>query len=702
MTAISNFDRPELLAPAGSYESLTAAVRCGADAVYLGGGAFNARNNADNFDDDALITAVDYCHSRDVKVYFALNTLVREGEMDSALLMAKRACEAGVDALILQDAGLARRIRACSPEAVLHASTQMSCHSPAGVRALREFGFSRVVLSREMSEAEIAQCTGLGVGLEVFVHGALCMSVSGQCLMSAMLGGRSGNRGLCAQPCRLPFTAKNYVPDEGDAALSLRDLSLMEHVGRLSKLGIESLKIEGRMKRPEYVAAAVTCYAAAVRGQRPDPQSIEDLQAVFSRSGFTDGYFTGRREHMFGTRRIEDVTAAAPVLGRLRQSYATQPQCVAVEMVFRMKSGAPVALAVRDGKGCAVAVTGDVPQTAVSLETGAERICSQLKKTGGTPFYVTDIECDIDPGLALPLSVVNALRREALERLLKKRGGSCSVKFDLSAVPEQPAIRASGTFSRGEHSRLVVRVPHSDMLPGNAEYDMAIVPLDTSEKVLRELCAKAAIAVEIPRALFGVEHRIADQLKIAAGAGVTMALCNNVAASSLAKNAGLDVLAGFGMGITNSDSLLHWAGQGASAAVLSCELSFSQMDFASGRGVPWGIFAYGRIPLMLVRCCPVKSENGGCNGCNGSGVLTDRMGVRFPVTCGGTCLSAEVLNSVPIYLADRMNELPKTDFLYLHFTNEQPDDVSRIIWEYRHGGRAPEQFTRGMTKKGVI
>jgi len=702
MTPVLNFDRPEILAPAGSYESLTAAVRCGADAVYLGGDAFNARNNADNFDDDTLMTAVDYCHSRDVKVYFALNTLIRENEMDSALLMAKRACEIGVDALILQDAGLARRIRACAPDAVMHASTQMSCHSPAGVLALRECGFSRVVLSREMSEAEIVQCTGLGVGLEVFVHGALCMCVSGQCLMSAVLGGRSGNRGLCAQPCRLPFTAKNQVPADGDAVLSLRDLSLVEHVGRLSKLGIESLKIEGRMKRPEYVAAAVTCYAAAVRGQQPSPQNIEDLQAVFSRSGFTDGYFTGRREDMFGTRRMEDVTAAAPVLSRLRQSYASQPQCVAVEMVFRMKAGAPVALAVRDGNGCAVAVTGELPQTAVSVETGAERICSQMKKTGGTPFYVTDIECDIDSGLSVPLSAVNALRREALELLLKKRGGSSNVDFDLSAVLEQPVVHASKSLRRGERSRLVVRVPHGDMLPNNAEYDMAVVPLVTPEKALRELCAKVAIAVEIPRALFGAEQRIADLLEIAAHAGATAALCNNVAAPPLAKAAGLKVLAGFGMGITNSDSLLHWAGQGTSAAVLSSELSFPQMNFAGGRGVPWGVFAYGRLPLMLVRCCPIKSRNGSCNGCNGTGMLTDRMGVRFPVTCGGTRLSAEVLNSVPVYLADRMNEMPKTDFLYLHFTDEQPADVSRIIWEYRYGGRAPEQFTRGMTKKGVI
>ncbi|MBO5928591.1 MAG: U32 family peptidase, partial [Clostridia bacterium] len=292
---------PELLSPVGSWESLVAAVYTGADAVYLGVGSFNARRHAQNFSvtDESSATsslreAVAFCHARGVKVHVTLNTLVTDKEFPEALNIAEAACACGVDALIVQDRGLARRIHAAAPDMPLHASTQLSCHSPAGVKRLKEIGFSRVVLAREMSKKEIAACADLGVELEVFVHGALCMSVSGQCLLSAMLGGRSGNRGLCAQPCRLPFAA-GHRPTADEAALSLKDNSLYSHIDELKKLGIASLKIEGRMKRPEYVSAATAALRRILDGKSPDEQLTDDLGAVFSRSGFTDGYFIGKR-----------------------------------------------------------------------------------------------------------------------------------------------------------------------------------------------------------------------------------------------------------------------------------------------------------------------------------------------------------------------------------------------------------------------
>ena len=379
---------PEILAPAGSPEALRAAVRCGADAVYLGASAFNARQGAHNFDTAALREAVSYCHARGVAVHLTLNTLVRQDELHAALKVAEEACVLGVDALIVQDVGLARRIRAAAPGMALHAATQLSCHTPSGVRFLRDSGFSRVVLAREMSRDEIAACAGQGCELEVFVHGALCMCVSGQCYLSAMLGGRSGNRGLCAQPCRLPFAPADSGrrAREGEAALSLRDLSLQAYGADLAALGVDSLKIEGRLKRPEYVAAAVSVYRAAVRGEAPAPGLSEYLQAVFSRSGFTDGYYADQRGGgMFGTRRREDVQAAAPVLSRLERLYDKETGRVPVTLTFAMTAD-EATLTAADSEGRTVTVAGDPPQPAVNHPLDAERAAASWARRGAPPF----------------------------------------------------------------------------------------------------------------------------------------------------------------------------------------------------------------------------------------------------------------------------------------------------------------------------
>ena len=371
-------------------EALTAAIRGGADAVYLGAVSFNARRNAHNFDAAALCEAAALCHSRGVKLYLTLNTLIRQDEIPDAVRLAEQACQLGLDALIIQDVGLAARIRAAAPEMPLHASTQLSCHTPAGVRELRDMGFSRVVLAREMSRDEIAACAGQGVELEVFVHGALCMSVSGQCYLSAVLGGRSGNRGLCAQPCRLPFTAVRSKADSDERALSLRDLSLYEFVGDMAEIGVSSLKIEGRMKRPEYVAAASRCFSMArdalfSPGQKgADSELLSDLQSVFSRSGFTNGYYTARRDSsMFGARTYEDVTAAAPVLKRLARLYDKEVPRVPVSLTFTMKTGEPPD---RTGSGERRHGYGDMPERAVRLPLDGSRAKRSLKKPEA-PLY---------------------------------------------------------------------------------------------------------------------------------------------------------------------------------------------------------------------------------------------------------------------------------------------------------------------------
>ena len=671
----------ELLAPAGSWDAMVAAVRAGADAVYLGAGSFNARRHAQNFsvraNEDAtpsLAEAVAFCHARGVKVYVTLNTLVLDRELPDALEVAKAACQCGTDALILQDRGLARRIRACAPDMPLHASTQMTCHTPAGVRQLRDLGFSRVVLAREMSKAEIAACAEIGCELEVFVHGALCMSVSGQCELSAMLGGRSGNRGLCAQPCRLPF-AVGHRPDGDEAALSLKDNSLYGHIPELVTMGVASLKIEGRMKRPEYVAAATAVLRDFLDGRKPDPQTIEDLRAVFSRTGFTDGYFTGvRDENLFGKRRMEDIAPPA-VLNRLAHLYNRERQAVPVNLTLTAE---PLTLTAEDRDGHTVTLADtDIPKMDNLLD--ADRLVAQLQKTGGTPFVVATATAE---PAAVPLSAVNALRRRALEELLEMRSKPEPIAFRNTAT--SPAFLPNGLL----HG-LVARVESLEQITGEA--DAWIVPLGKRPEV-------PLWGVEIPRGLFGREAIVQKQLERAAADGAAFALCNTIGAIPLAKAAGLAPVAGSFLHILNEESLSSVAEDGAEATVLSFELTFPQMRFAEGKGCV-GIFAYGRQPLMLLRACPVSAAVG-CLSCGGSSTLTDRRGTEFPVRCAGEC--SELLNAVPLYLADMLSALPTYDFLYLHFTDEAPARVSRVLDQYRNGGKPPADFTRGLYKRGVL
>ena len=674
-------NKPEVLSPAGSYESLVAAVRAGADAVYLGVGMFNARRNARNFtiestDTEAcsLAEAVSFCHTRGVKVHLALNTLVRDREMAEALRIAEAACACGVDAFIVQDRGLARVLHAAAPQMPLHASTQLSCHTPAGVEALQKAGFSRVVLAREMSKNEIAACRDLGCELEVFVHGALCMSVSGQCELSALLGGRSGNRGLCAQPCRLPF-AVGHAPREGEAALSLKDQSLYHHLDELRELEIDSLKIEGRMKRPEYVAAATAVLRQLIDGDSPDAQLVEDLAAVFSRSGFTDGYFTGKRDaSMFGSRRGEDV-AAPTVLSRLARLYDRETPRVPVKLTL---TDMPLTVTATDGDGHTAKVSAppDTPQLDRALDN--DRIAAQLAKTGGTPFKA---EVAVQATPSVPLSALNAMRREVLEVLAEQRGRAVPVPYTGQAPQED-------TLPQGLLSGLVARVEKAEQICGAA--DAWIVPLGCTPNV-------PYWGVEIPRGLFGREEITRRALREAAEAGASFALCNNVGAVPLAREAGLAAVAGAFWNITNPQALSAAAEDGAKAAVLSFELTFPQMRFAENCGCT-GMFAYGRQPLMLLRNCPVSAVKG-CSACGGNGELTDRMGARFPVHCYGGC--SELLNAVPLYLGDRLHELPKLAFSYLHFTDEAPERVAEVLEEYRHGGTPPAAFTRGLYKRGV-
>lgn len=663
----------EILAPAGSMESLIAGVRSGANAVYLGGKLFNARRNAGNFDNEELKEAVLYCHNRNVKVYLAINILISDAEMEEAYHAVKQALQAGVDAFIIQDTGLAKMIREHFPDARLHASTQMSIMSPAGVKFAKSLGFDRIVLPREMNLNEISEIRkSTDLELELFVHGALCMSVSGQCYLSSMLGSRSGNRGLCAQPCRLPFTSKS---DPNEYALSLKDLSITEHLDKLD--GITSLKIEGRMKRPEYVSAAVTAVKKAVEGISTATDS-HNLRSVFSRSGFTDGYLTGHTgRDMFGTRQKEDVVSANEVLKTIEKNYARENPLVKMDMRFVCKKGEPCSLTAA-ALGKAVTVKGDIPEAALNKPITEESLVNRLSKLGGTPFYADKMEIDLDGGLILPVSKINELRRRAVEEIEKPPKITVRAKpFEKKKFTEKNSI-----------PYFTASFKHAGQIPDRHPFRHVFIPLDSSLEDFTGNCA----GVVLPRGLFGIENEMTERLNTLKKAGVTKALCGNYGSYQLARELGFEVFGDFGLNIYNSES----ANQ-INNPILSFELTLKQANRIAAQNT--GVIVYGRIPLMLTRNCPVQSGAGHCAN-KGDCRLTDRKGYEFPVICSDyPCV--ELLNSVPVCLSDVMDEV-KTDFAHFYFSTESKKEVEKIIRMYENGEKPDFKFTRGLYRRGTI
>ncbi len=407
----------EILAPCGGEDCLPAALNTGADAVYFGTTAFSARKNAKNFTPEQTREAVRLCHASGVKVHIAMNTLLFDGEIEKAVETAAALFEMGADALIVQDLGFAKRLRAEIPELPLHASTQMTIASAAGAEFARRAGFSRVVLAREMSLAEIERVVkNVEIETEVFVHGALCVCLSGQCLMSAMYGGRSGNRGMCAQPCRL-----DHVCGGRHSVLSLKDLSAVTLLPRLNEIGVTSAKIEGRMKRPEYVAAAVSACRAVLAGKEPD---LESLRAAFSRGGFTASYLDGSLRDMQGVRTKEDVQASEGILKELRRLYDKPYKRFRADIAAQLRTGQPITAEVSCAGVSFYYDSGIVPGKAVNRSVTAAEVCERLSKMGGTVFEAGRITCEADSGLCVSAAELNAVRRGILaaaeEKIIQK------------------------------------------------------------------------------------------------------------------------------------------------------------------------------------------------------------------------------------------------------------------------------------------
>jgi len=676
----------EILAPAGGMEHLVAAVRSGADAVYLGTGNFNARRNAPNFDEKTLKEAVSYCHVRSVKVYVTLNTLVLDREMDSLSREIGHIAESGADGAIVQDPGVAVMVKAQCPALALHASTQMTVHNISGAKALEDLGFTRVVLARELSREElikIAETTKLE--LEVFVHGALCMSVSGQCYLSSMLGERSGNRGLCAQPCRLNFTSGSR-----EYALSLKDLSLTSHIGELEDAGVSALKIEGRMKRPEYVAVAVTACKAAMRGEKPDMQT---LRSVFSRSGFTDGYFTGKRElDMFGSRTKEDVLSADSVLSGIAAGYRMETPLVPVDLHLSVQRDSPAILTVSDGTRTAVQ-NGSVPEEAVSRPLTEESARQSMQKTGGTPFFLRSFSSSIGDGLMLRISELNRLRKESLEQLLRTRGEINPLPFYPENSPAAGKRRIPSTREPELRIRLFKPSQITDYIAENAR--KIILPAEEIASY-PGLIARfpEKLVGELPLMVFpGAEDRLRNTLEDLRKEGLKAVIAGYIGTVRMAKELGFAVFGDYSLNVTNSFSCSVLQSMGVSDLTLSFELNLKQAK-ALRADLPLGLLAYGRLPLMTFRNCPARAITG-CAGCSGETAIRDRMRNSFPVTCRKS-VYAQLLNALPLYMGDKAAELYGLDFATLYFTVEDAAQCENIVRLYEAHTPYPGNHTRAL------
>ena len=707
---------PELLAPAGSPDALRAAIEGGADAVYLGGNGFNARAGAVNFGEEQMADAAALCRMYGVSLYVTLNTLLYDRECEAFLRYAATLYEIGVDAVIVADFGAMRLLRTYLPGLPVHASTQASVHSLAGAEAAARMGCRRVVLARELPLAEIAAVTAAApIETEVFLHGALCVSHSGQCLFSSLVGGRSANRGECAQPCRLPYN--------GTYPISLRDLSLAPHVPALIGAGVASLKIEGRMKSPAYVYGVTSIYRRLLdEGRAATAEENRRLAALFSRGGFTDGYFCGKCERsMTGVRSEEDKSA----------SRALPPPPVGVRKLPARGSvllwegkAASFSIYLEDGREATC--HGAVPAPARSAPLTVDRVRERLSRTGGTPVLLppTAIAVSLDEGLNLSPGELNALRRGAMDALfappvrhapplpekkdlLPHSGGNAPVCTVLCLRAEQAdALRAAwraaapnGTDTGSDEEpqgRENTARQEKNVLPESAG-----ATAQAGATAARQTPPPGAPLLFLP--LFGYEeaHELPDgvylppvicerekedvraALRRARAAGIAYALCGNIGTIGPVREMGFTVIGDFRLNITNRAAAAEMREAGVAHAILSPELTLPQ-----ARDIGGGVLVYGRIPLMLTERCFVR-ENFGCGAC-GHAALRDRRGVSFPIVREYPHRGM-ILNSLPTYMGDRAAQLVDYRITATHFlfTVESGAECAAVWRAFRRGEALP-------------
>ena len=690
----------ELLSPAGGYDALVAAVQSGADAVYMGFGAFNARRSAKNFTDEDFASAVRYCHLRGVRVFLTLNTLVTDRELPQAAEALRNASRMGVDAVLVQDWGLLTLTQEIVPDLPIHASTQMSLFTLGGANEAAALGMERVVLARELCRDDIAEiCKGCGAEIEIFGHGALCMCYSGQCEMSAVLGQRSGNRGACAQPCRLPYGVN--APCRNGYPLSLKDANLSACLQDMERIGVDCLKIEGRMKRPEYVAVVTGIYRRLL-DERRQPTAAEGaaLEQAFSRSGFTDGYWRGKKgKAMFGTRP-ENAPEPKELFAEAREVYENGRENRKIPVILHLivRRGEPVRLggscAIHGGVTIALA-QGDAPEEARNRAVTAEELRQRLSKTGGTVFTADSVEIELDEGLMVSASVINGLRREVLDALAARREDiparrelPASPLPDAPEPPQEMAFTVSVSRACQVTAELLAEKPAIVYVPIE-ELERLDAGLDWGET---ELCAV------LPRVF-----RTADEQPLRAmlerHPEVTSVAIGNLGHLPIVRGLDRTLRGDFGLNVYNSRAVKFWRDRGLSSVTVSFELRWQQVrdlaKYADCEGI-----VYGRLPLMITENCVTKNSVGCAHGAGS--VLTDRTGAQFPVLCAYGC-RCEIENGKVLVLADKP-EVFRCGLRYgrLRFTTESPAECAAILRAHRNGAvRADGDSTRGLFYRGV-
>jgi len=693
----------EILSPAGSPEGVIAAVQNGADAVYVGFGDYNARKNAKNFTTEEFRKAAEYCRARGVKIYVTFNTLVSDRELPALAEQAKIACRYGADAFIVQDLGVMRAVRQAAPEVPIHASTQMTIHNLEGVKLAAAMGFSRVVLARELSRSEIAYiCKYASIETEIFVHGALCMSYSGQCYMSAVIGRRSGNRGLCAQPCRLNYATGGH---DSEYLLSLKDNCLIDFLEEIERLGVTCVKIEGRMRRPEYSAIVTEIYSRAVKDKKPpSPDDRRALRSAFSRQGFTSSYYLNKKgSDMFGVRLEED-KGDKVIFATARKNYLNgEFQRVPVRFAGVIRQGEPAKLAVVDDRGNSAVTQGPTPEPAFHKELTPTMFQTQLHKTGGTPFYCTGVRSEVERGLALPTSAINEMRRDVLAELLEKR------KY-LAPRREGEFVPGYRHLNREDKPILTVSVMKAAQLSKEMAALKPRILYIPAEELKKDKTAlqpflddrDISVAVRLPRVIFDSEKKeVSAFLSLAYDLGIKEALVGNLGHLQYAKSMGFQVRGDFGLNIFNSQALKVLKDLGLSSATLSFEMRLEQIDSIS-KCIDTEMIVYGRLPLMITENCIIKNSMGVCTCDNFSG-LTDRQGALFPVVPEYKCRNM-VLNSKKLFLADKRDLTAKLGLWAerLMFTTENAHECVAVLKRYMgKGDYEPGTFTRGLYFRGV-
>ncbi len=690
----------ELLAPAGSMDALRAAVQNGANAVYLGCGGFNARQGAKNFTPETLTEAVKYCHVRGVQVHLTLNTLVSDREMDKLADLIRHAATINVDAFIVQDLGVVQLCRQIAPHVPIHGSTQMTVHSLPGVQMCAAMGCKRVVLSRELSREEIRYiCANSPIEIEVFAHGALCMCYSGQCYMSALIGGRSGNRGRCAQPCRQSY---GYTHWQNNYPLSLKDNCLVHYLQELAEMGVASIKLEGRMKRPEYVATVTAVYRKALDEMVVTRDMMQALYTAFNRQGFTDGYYTRRVDtKMFGVR--EETKEDPQWLQAARDSYESGENPL-VDVSFRaVVSVDGSSLTAFDPEGRMCRVEGPMPERARNIAITGEALAQRVAKTGGTPYRCVEVRTSVDPGLTLPASAINAMRREVLNQLTALRARR--EEHPLRKPAKVPMFKGPKDLPG-----LTVQVTNKEQLTPallNLETAMLYVPIHILMEdipLCQKLLHRGRVAAVLPRIVHDSQlPRLQSQLLDLRALGLKDVLVGNLGLMIPAREAGMRIHGDFGLNIYNSGSMNVARSLELASATLSFEMTLPQIRDVS-KAVDAELLIYGRLPLMVTEHCLIKNKAGECKCHIGTHKLTDKTGAEFPIIKDGNNCRSVLLNGKKLSWLDRQDDLAKLGLwaVRLYFTTENSREVNKVLSDYLNQEPFdPGACTRGLYLRGV-